>query len=390
MRQPRQKNFNLSPISDGPNFKAISISDIHLGHPRTDTAHMLIGIRNGLMTDEIFTSLDLLILAGDVFDRELRVPQVEVELIREWIVDLLLLCQKHDVILRVLEGTPSHDWRQSKMFIEINELLGSPCNVRHLTDVCVEVLEKSGLSILYVPDEYRETCAETQVVVEQTLLNEFGIAAVDIAIMHGSFNYQYPKHQRGRIDCHDDEYYSSLARYFITVGHVHRRGNYKNIWSQGSWDCIAHGEPDPKGGIMIDIWLGRPDKTRVSWLVNPNAKVYVSVNVENVDADMAVAIIHDKARKLGYGANIRVVAQKDHPALTLIQQLRQQYPQLIWSAKRTDSKVETQKALTLPSEQKRSYRTVIASNIRDVVRSRISPDTDADLLMEILEECLND
>lgn len=388
MRTTLLSKSSSSPTSNVINI--ISISDIHLGHPRTETAHMIHGLRTGLMTDKIFADLDLLIFAGDVFDRDLRLPQYEVSLIHDWIVDLIRLCTLHGVILRVLEGTPSHDWRQSKMFMEINALLGNACDVAHVCDLQVEHLEKFDLSVLYIPDEYSETCHETQAKVSDLLLSTLGVEAIDIIVMHGSFNYQYPKFQQGKIDCHNDQYYDSITRYFVTVGHVHRRGNWGKIWSQGSWDCIAHGEPDPKGGIYVKLTLGKPEKTKVSWLVNHNAKVYKTVNLENVDPDMAVAVVHDHAVKLPAGSNIRVVAQKDHPVLGTIQQLRIQYPQLVWSSKRVDSESEKAKLLTLPSAAKRMYRQINHDNIRETIRSRLGELSNIDLTMEILEELLNE
>ena len=64
--------------------------------------------------------LDIIILAGDVFDRQLQLAEDVVFEIHQWMCSFLALCKKYDITLIVLEGTPSHDWKQSEWFNQIN------------------------------------------------------------------------------------------------------------------------------------------------------------------------------------------------------------------------------------------------------------------------------
>ena len=93
---------------------------VGLGHTRTNTFHVVDNLRKALPDNEETAKLDLILLAGDIFDHLLTLPQEEVDEIQAWITELLAICAKYNILLRVLEGTPSHDWKQSRQFVNLN------------------------------------------------------------------------------------------------------------------------------------------------------------------------------------------------------------------------------------------------------------------------------
>src|ERR1700739_1745074 len=91
-----------------------SISDVHLGASRTPTTGILKNLRAAFPDNEETAQLDLICFVGDVFDTLLTLNYDDLVAIKLWINDFLRLCAKHDIVVYVLEGTPSHDWWQSQ------------------------------------------------------------------------------------------------------------------------------------------------------------------------------------------------------------------------------------------------------------------------------------
>ena len=84
-------------------------SDIHLGHARNKAEFIIANLNHCFSNDAYFSTVDLVVLAGDVFDNGMPLSSEDVSHIDMWVAKLLRLCHKHKVMLRVLEGTPSHD-----------------------------------------------------------------------------------------------------------------------------------------------------------------------------------------------------------------------------------------------------------------------------------------
>ena len=90
-------------------FKYLVFSDVHLGHPRTTTEEIIDHLNAFFNDFTNFTDLDAIFIAGDLFDRLLDNHSDEYHRIVIWCAKLLQFCVKHNIKLRVLEGTPSHD-----------------------------------------------------------------------------------------------------------------------------------------------------------------------------------------------------------------------------------------------------------------------------------------
>ena len=62
------------------------------------------------------------------------------------------MLKPYNIILRILEGTPSHDWKQSKLFIHLNDLTKAGTDVKYIDSLSIEYIDKFGINVLY-PDE---------------------------------------------------------------------------------------------------------------------------------------------------------------------------------------------------------------------------------------------
>lgn len=168
-----------------------SFSDVHLGHPKTPTVSILRNLRKAFPDTEETGKLDLIFIVGDLFDRLLDMPDPSVPEIKIWFHQFLRMCAKRDIVVRVLEGTPSHDWKQSWLMDSINTQSGYNVDLKYVTTLSIEHIERFGINILYVPDEWLPETDDTWKEVLQHL-GQHNLDQVDYALIHGSFNYQLP------------------------------------------------------------------------------------------------------------------------------------------------------------------------------------------------------
>ena len=90
------------------------VGDVHLGHHQTSTESIVANLNKYCTTDDALRMADFLIIEGDLFDRLLNNADENLYIINQWITRILYKCRDHKVKLRVLEGTPSHDRKQSR------------------------------------------------------------------------------------------------------------------------------------------------------------------------------------------------------------------------------------------------------------------------------------
>ena len=311
------------------------VSDIHLAHPRTETPHIVTNLRN-VIDEEFLKGLDILFFAGDVFDRLMNLPQEEVDIIQEWIGDTLKLCVAQSVRVRVLEGTPSHDWRQSKQFVNINETLHQKADLRYWETLGIEIFDDlGGLSVLYVPDEWND---ESNVTLDQVreVMAAYGLTQVDVACMHGSFDYQLPIMS---VKNHDSRTYLSLVKHYIGIGHVHLRSEYSLpeyesvILAQGSFDRLSHGEEAPKGLSRASI--GRINK---HWFVeNKGARIYKTMDCRDMELDKVIELI-EAHEELPDKSRFRLLISRGSVVQLGMKDIRSRFPQFIFSTQMDELK----------------------------------------------------
>ena len=134
------------------------ISDIHLGHKRNQTTDILHNLDNffDFYSDTCsYKDLDIIFIAGDMFDSLLDFSGTEIHEIIVWLDKLMRFCGKHKIKLRVLEGTPSHDWKQSKIVDTMHNMMYffTSADIKYIDTLYIEHIKDLELYILYVPDE---------------------------------------------------------------------------------------------------------------------------------------------------------------------------------------------------------------------------------------------
>lgn len=298
-----------------------SISDIHLNHPNTPTELIIRNLCRYAFPDTKETrDLDLILIDGDFTDRLMDFASDNAILTRKWVAQFLWYCKKHDIVVRVLEGTRLHDWGQAIIFIEENENHNIGCDIKYFKDIAIEHIERFGIDVLYVPDEIRPDTQTTWRDVK-ALLKQHNLEVVDIASMHGAFEYQLPEPARIQGRYHIQKDYESIVRHFIFIGHVHTHNPKGKVIPNGSFDRLAQGEEGPKGHVRLI-------NGKIKFVENKGAMKYFKVDavgkelidiVDEINSRLDDSNEHDKFRVL-------LLANKGDVAFELTKRLSELYP----------------------------------------------------------------
>lgn len=358
----------------------IELSDIHLGHRTTETEHIIDNLVLLLPDAPSMGEVDLLIIAGDLFDRLLHLAQADVLAIHKWIYYLLNVCKKYDIVLRVLEGTPSHDNKQNRLIVEINERSGIDCDVKYFDTLAIEHLAKFDITILYVPDEYLPDCSDT-LTEARLLLKEHNLPQVDFAIMHGQFDIQVPPNLLNRIPHHDSKAYLDMVKYLIFIGHVHQHLQRGRILAAGSTDRLRHGEEEDKGIIKVTVFEN--GDFNAEFVVNKFAKVYRTIDVSSQPLRGAIEHIESIVKVVPDGSYLRIRANQEDSIANNIRELKANHPQITWG-------IQTDRAVASKTEMLVKPDVVMdnlhKNTIPGLLEKRMSGDYDNQTVIDVVNK----
>lgn len=317
-------------------LKLISLGDVHLGHHATPTELIIRNLDKYCTNETTLTDVDLLIITGDLFDRLLSNADNNVNLINRWITRLLFKCSYLNVKVRIVEGTPAHDRGQSVFFIEQKANATIPVDVHYASTLSVEYIDTWDCWILYVPDKWRAHTSDTLVEVK-TLLKNHQLDQVDLAIMHGAFDYQYPVVVIE--PTHDPEQYLKMVKHYILIGHIHLQSQYERILAAGSYDRICHGEEGPKGFYSVVITNNQQDQ--ITFIENKGAKRYITLECHGMDIQSVNVAIRRLVETLPKGSAIRLRGHPQDAVTGDMDAIKQSYPEFHWTLTVDESKKKT-------------------------------------------------
>lgn len=359
------------------------ISDIHLGSKRNSTEKIIANLNKYINVSSFLVTIDILFIAGDLFDEMLFLAADDVDLITIWIAKLLRNCAKHNVILRVLEGTPSHDRGQSKAFntaYHISVKAGMrEVNMKYINTLSIEYIPGLGINVLYVPDEWGPTSEDTLDQVKALLRNN-NLKKVDYAIMHGLFDYQLPSHIP-HIPRHNEIEYSKLVKRLIFIGHIHTFSTSGKVIAQGSFDRLSHNEEEPKGFVRAVV---QPNgEYEMKFIENKSAATYLTITCSEPEVTDSLLWIDSKISKLEAGSNIRIEAHYTNAILSNMSVVKERWPLFNWtSIARGKEKKESEVVM----DHKNVYVPILLDrqNLARVVLDRLHP---IGLSEVVLEHC---
>lgn len=342
--------------------------DVHTGHSKTPTSHILRNLRRAFPNTPATGDLDLIVIEGDFFDQLLQMNDPAVKLIHEWVGAFLWMCKERDIVLRVLEGTPSHDWKQNSIFTTVNEVSKIGADVKYVDELSIEYIERFDIHVLYVPDEWRVKCDDTWDEVVQLLVKN-NLDKVDFAFMHGMFPHQMPKNLHGKMEMHDPARYRSIVNKYICIGHVHGQSQNGNILAAGSFDRTAHGEEAPKGHYRIRLEPNQEDV--VMFIPNKDALKYVTFDCTGIDNESIHSYVEQQIANLPEGSHVRLKAMKGEAAIAGIKYFQDAYPQFHWTVKESGKDDEKYTPVLVDTRKLHKTVNITPSNIESLVLERI-------------------
>lgn len=366
---------------------AAAISDLHLGHSNNDCARMVKALHKSLIHSGLISKIKLLLIAGDVYDHLLSLNDHAVMGIDRWMDRLFHSCEKYGVVVRVLRGTISHDHTQSERFELIYDVGKFTFDFKYFDTIEVEHIASLDTTILYVPDEANPTTQITQAVVEAKM-QALGIEEVDIACMHGMFPHQV-KFQVKAHTCHDAEYYSSLARYWVVIGHIHTHSRFGKIVTPSSHDRLRHNEEDPKGFIVFTY---KCDEPQLWFIENKLAHRYVTLDCYATSVDDAMLAVQSFLSTQKERCFVRVEAENNHPIFSQFQELTKLWPEHV-VAPFPNTKGVKEEVMELEDEEEGKWvmQRIDKTNITSLLSERLALKHGPEMAarcMEHLKGCL--
>lgn len=363
------------------------VSDLHLGHRRVPTTLTLASLNKAFPPSAETGELDIIYLGGDIYDRLLTLPDDQVNLIRLWIISLLKLCKRYNILLRVLAGTGSHDRGQGKEFTHLNEITGIGADCRYIDTLSIEHIDSLNIDVLYIPDEWRPATEATWVDVKQRLM-ETGIERVDYTIMHGVFPFQLPFNLN--IQTHDPDKYLGITKQYISIGHHHVMRQQDRIMAQGSFDRLAHGEEGAKGHIRIKATTTlEHDKDIIRFIENREACVFKTINLAD-KSESEMDVIIKALPQYPKGSHLRFIVEKHSALVPKINVLKDQQSDYICTTKvMTDDSSHC----TLDKSSFKPNYTVVEikpENIRERLITRLIEEGHPPALLKTAEQLLEE
>lgn len=342
-----------------------STSDVHLGHPNTVTRHILKNLRTAFPNGPEMEDVDLMLICGDLFDRPLSWHDEAVDEIEHWMAEYLRMCKRRGITVRVLEGTPSHDWRQNKHLARVNEQAAIGAELKYIDTLSIEYIEKFGIHVLYVPDEWAPEPDEVWRQVQQ-LLQEHSLQQVDFTVLHGTWDFQLPEFVK--TPRHTVERYAAITRHYIFSGHVHIPCHRGKVINNGSFDRLCHGEEHAKGHWRVTVNPQAGD--RIVFVENHGAQIYKTVDCTGVDIDVALERLQI-ASQLPAGSYLRVQAARQDPIFSSLDTLRKQYPKLHWSTKPTEQRDDVQRNMLVDLRPQFTQLNITPQNVKELLMTRL-------------------
>lgn len=361
-------------------FSYVSVSDIHLGHPRTHAQDTIASLNKYITNREYLASIDVLVIVGDLFDRGLRFNEDVIPYIERWVFKTLSDCAATNTMLWILEGTPSHDREQSEIFIRYNTMFNIGCQIRYIDKPTIFYEHRFGAHFLFIPDGEANTDLTWEIT--NQLLAENGITQVDFGFIHGAFRYQLP--EVANTPKHVEERYLSIVRHIINTGHIHRASEFDRIRSNGSFDRVDHNYESPKGFWRVDY---DNHETTCTFVQNHDAKIYKTIDCRGLTVEEALTKVHltiaDSPIEDSY---FRIWAKEDDAVLSHMGEIKRKYKLFNWSSPKQESVNKIQIGDQAVNDDRIVKLSITPKSLPDILRERMAnKKVDSTLINAVLQ-----
>lgn len=304
-------------------------SDQHTLHKRTPTSHILNNLSNFLFND---VNTNMHIFGGDFFDDIVDAPNLDMVRVQWWIRKYFKKCiEKNINIIRVLEGTFSHDRGQNEIF---KILAPNDIDFKYITSITYEYIESRGISFLYIPDNLgylgKENYHQKVFDLAVAELAKNNVKKVDFILMHSMFDVQAPPHLAHKF--HSLVLWETLVNYAILGAHVHKPIQTGKLFTSGSFDRLAYGEEHPKGGLDI-VFNSKQKLCKIDFYHNKYALPYTSIKINKETTQNELLTKVNAVLTKGYfpdNSYFKIVNGLKNVVNPIVNLLTREYPQYIF------------------------------------------------------------
>lgn len=290
-------------------LKIFVISDIHFG---IKDSSKLFNELNEIFIPKLNETVDAVIIAGDLFDRILKLNENSCLYVFNFVIDTLInLSKLYNFKIRIIKGTKTHDFNQLQNFEKYtNE------NFKIIESVYEEELFPNH-NVLYLPEEYIEN--------EDEYYKDYFNKKYNSIFFHGNMDFaSYSSHIQTIKGTKNSPNFSSSKIASLSIGaviggHVHIRQSYNNkIFYTGSFTRFKFGEPENKGFIeyLYDI---NTNEYEINYIDNNLAPIYTTINftdLEGTTLEEKLSLLNTLKEEYD---NIRIdVSSKDTKANSVI------------------------------------------------------------------------
>lgn len=291
----------------------VTTGDLHLGHAKVPTLHIVEKLRQYFFP--YVEKAKLLTINGDIFQSALSLTSVDIKIIISFFISLLELCQKHDVTMRFLRGTSSHDRNQIESLMALYTKSMYTHDLKYFDTLSIEYIDKLDLRMCYIPEDLPYNSSDEIINKIKHLFSDAGWDSCDIILFHGYFEHMLPRGLKKlpKITFNSRQFDGILKDTgYILCNHVHSKSVYKRIIYAGSFDRLAHGEEEAKGFFYID-------NNGPHFITNDSAMAFNTIDLSTMtDKDAIVDKYKELVKKKfedGILGHVRVI----HPDISVRQ-----------------------------------------------------------------------
>lgn len=361
--------------------RILFLSDLHNLHQRVPTYYI---VESELeMVRAYAPYIDALYITGDYWDDSKYTRNEHVHVATSGISTILGLAKHHGFSVRILNGTPSHDYGQSEMFISLNSGIGA--DVKYLNKIGIFYDESIKMHVGWVEDEYNVNAKDTEVEFSR-LLREHGLDSVDLMVMHGCFKFQLPIES---VSSHCERFWQKVVKYSIVIGHDHRFKFYGKITVPGSLERLSFNEEEDKGGLVIDF---RGEDVKQYLHVNKRACLQLTVPlIESYEEQRKMAIEYIERilnHESRYVARLRIFCKEDSPIIEDVKKWKKEHDFHIQVEK---ERVKKRDVVTKAFDARKELENITPENIATLLSAEHQKryeHHDKDLVLSVIKEHL--
>lgn len=265
----------------------VDIADIHIGKKSADALRHELEEGFVKYVEENAQDIDIVTIAGDYFDRVIRFNEPAGVLAIDLFDALVEAAESGGFLLRVLQGTKSHDNNQLDVFDGYED--AHPDKVRIIRKVTKETIHLGDrdYTVLYLPEEYPSD--------PDSYYADYFKGQYDLIYGHGmtdivGFSFSDWQDEGENISLgtpvHNTDKLLELSKGPVVFGHIHNKKVYKDkFYYTGSYSRYAFDSQEDKGWLVTELNPDDFSDYEVTFLENKLAPTYGIIMVDSLPID---------------------------------------------------------------------------------------------------------